>query len=138
MSKDVNVSKYGSALHRIAPRVVSAVFVALTLILGEAHAQGLGGLGQLLGGGSGGSRYQQRNSNSNQPSSAITVERNIAPYVGRFAGKQKASAYQGDLDANFACYPAHDAELPESRTFVCYTAEQQPRAPDEQQQHLPE
>ncbi|HEY2524657.1 MAG TPA: hypothetical protein VGI29_06335 [Candidatus Binataceae bacterium] len=138
MSTDINVSNRRRGLNRIAPRVIFAAFAVLTLFFSEAHAQGLGGLGQLLGGGSGGSRNQQRNSNSNQPSNAITVERNIAPYVGRFAGKQKASSYQGDLNANFACYPAHDAELPESRTFVCYTAEQQPRAPDEQQQHLPE
>ncbi len=138
MSKDIPVSNHRIELNRLVPRVVFAVFAALTLIFSEAHAQGLGSLGQLLGGGTGGSRYQQRNSNPNQPSNAITVERNIAPFVGRFAGKQKASSYQGDLNANFACYPAHDAELPESRTFVCYTAEQQPRAPDEQQQHLPE
>jgi len=138
MNKDINVSNHRSDLNRIAPRVVFVAFAVLTLIFSQAHAQGLGGLGQLFGGGGGGSRYQQRNSNSNQPSSAITVERNIAPFVGRFAGKQKASSYQGDLNANFACYPAHDAELPESRTFVCYTAEQQPRVPDGQQQHLPE
>lgn len=134
MSKDINASNHRSELKPIAPRVIFAAIAILTVIFGEAHAQGLGGLGQLLGGG--GSRYQQRN--PSQPSNAITVERNVAPFVGRFAGKQKASSYQGDLNANFACYPAHDAELPETRTFLCYTAEQQPRIPDEQQQHLPE
>jgi hypothetical protein len=84
----------------------------------------LGGLGQLLGGG-GGLRHQQQN--SGQPNNAVTVERDIAPFVGKFAGKQKGPSYDGDLNARFACYPAQDAGLPQSRTFVCYTGEEQPR-----------
>ncbi|MFZ1121817.1 MAG: hypothetical protein WB580_23200 [Candidatus Binataceae bacterium] len=101
--------------------------VFLVACLGQSFAQGLGGLGQLLGGG-GGSRHQQQN--SGQPNNAVTVERDVAPYVGKFAGKQKAPSYEGDLNARFACYPAHDAALPQTRTFVCYTAEEQPRVPE--------
>lgn len=61
---------------------------------------------------------------------AVTVERNVAPFVGKFAGKQKAPSYEGDLNAQFACYPAHDAALAQTTTFVCYTAEEQPRVPE--------
>jgi len=93
---------------------------------GQSAAQGLGALGQLLGGG--GSKRQQQN--SGQPNNAVTVERNVAPFVGKFAGKQKTPSYEGDLSAHFACYPASDAALPQTRTFVCYTAEEQPRVPE--------
>jgi hypothetical protein len=96
---------------------------------GQPLAQGfggLGGLGQLLGGG--GSMHRQQY--SGQSNNAVTVERNIAPFVGKFSGKQKAPNYEGDLNANFACYPALDSALPNSRTFVCYTAEEQPRVPE--------
>ena len=99
----------------------------LVACLGQSFAQGLGGLGQLLGGG-GGSRHQQQN--SGQTNNAVTVERDVAPFVGKFSGKQKAPSYEGDLNAQFACYPAHDAALPQTRTFVCYTAEEQPRVPE--------
>jgi len=97
----------------------------LVASFGQSAAQGLGALGQLLGGGS---KHQQQN--SGQPNNAVTVERNVAPFVGKFAGKQKAPSYEGDLNAHFACYPASDAALPQTRTFVCYTAEEQPRVPE--------
>jgi hypothetical protein len=102
------------------------VVVFLVAWFGQSFAQGLGGLGQLLGGG-GSSKRQQ---SSGQPNNAVTVERDVAPFVGKFSGKQKAPSYEGDLNARFACYPAHDAGLPQTRTFVCYTAEEQPRVPE--------
>src|SRR5215469_15519613 len=104
MSKGTELSGFGGELRRITNRAGFVAIVLLLAIFSEAHAQGLGGLGQLLGGG--GSRRQQNS--SGQSGSAVTVERNIAPFVGRFTGKQKARSYQGDLNANFACYPAHD------------------------------
>ena len=103
------------------------VVVFVVACFGQSSAQGLGGLAQLLGGG-GASGHQQQN--SGQPNNAVTVERNVAPFVGKFAGKQKAPSYEGDLNAQFACYPAHNAALAQTTTFVCYTAEEQPRVPE--------
>ena len=117
----------GSSLRKAGAVATIGVVAFLVACLGQSFAQGLGGLGQLLGGG-GGSRHQQQN--SGQPNNAVTVERDVAPYVGKFAGKQKAPSYEGDLNARFAYYPAHDAALPQTRTFVCYTAEEQPRVPE--------
>jgi hypothetical protein len=116
---------------------VLGVVLFILASFAQSGAQGLGGLEQLLGGGSlggGGSmhRGQNQGQNSRQPNNAVSVERNVAPFVGKFSGKQKASSYEGDLDANFACYPAVDAALPNDRTFVCYTGEEQGRAPEGQ------
>jgi hypothetical protein len=114
--------------------VVAAVGVGLFLAasLEQPLAQGLGGLGQLLGGGGStyGRQYSGQPNYSGPPKNAVTVERNIAPFIGKFSGKQKAPSYEGDLNANFACYPALDAALPNDRTFVCYTAEEQQRLPE--------
>jgi hypothetical protein len=92
----------------------------------QSRAQGLGGLEQLLGGGASVHRRQD----SGQPNNAVSVERNIAPFIGKFSGKQKAPSYEGDLNANFACYPALDAALPNDRTFVCYTADEHRHVPE--------
>jgi hypothetical protein len=96
----------------------------------QSLAQGLGGLEQFLGGSSGQRRQYSGHASTGQPNNAVTVERNTAPFVGKFSGKQKAPSYEGDLNANFACYPALDGALPNNRTFVCYTAEEQPRVPE--------
>jgi hypothetical protein len=116
-------------LKTLAAFIVIAVVVFLVASFGQSLAQGLGGLGQLgqlLGGsgngGGGASRHQEQNSD---PADVVSVERNVAPIVGKFAGKQKAPSYEGDLSARFACYPARDAAFPQTRTFVCYTAEEQ-------------
>jgi hypothetical protein len=95
-----------------------------------SFAQGLGGLEQLLGGGGSMHRRQNQGQNSQQPNNAVSVERNLAPFIGKFSGKQKASSYEGDLNASFACYPAVDPALPNERTFVCYTGEEQGRLPE--------
>jgi hypothetical protein len=112
---------------------IAAVGGALFLLANfeQSFGQGLGGLEQLLGsGGSGHRRQYSGQASTGQPNNAVTVERNIAPFIGKFAGKQKARSYEGDLNANFACYPALDAALPNDRTFVCYTAEEQRRVPE--------
>jgi hypothetical protein len=130
---------------RLKKTVIATLGVLLFLVasFGQPLAQGLGGLEQLLGGGGGGSGHRHQysgQSNTGQPNNAVTVERNIAPFIGKFSGKQKASSYEGDLNANFACYPAQDAALPNNRTFVCYTSEQPPRVPytSEEQPRVPE
>ena len=95
----------------------TAVFAALFLAWpGTSSAQGFSGLSQLLGGGSTHSR------NSSQSNGAVTVERNSAPYLGSFDGKQKKGS-GADLNTEFACYPAHDSALPNTNAFVCYTAQ---------------
>lgn len=109
----------------------AGVMVGLLACLGQSFAQGLGGLGQLLGGG-GGSRHHQQNSqpqNSPQTSTSVTVQRDVTPFVGKFTGKQKDPSSETDLNAEFACYPASDAALPKTKAFVCYTAEGQARMP---------
>ena len=128
-------SKKASAL------TAAGTMIFLVALSGQSFAQGFGGLGQLLGGGSnaqgssgngqgfgglsqllgGGSR---RSRNSNGASAGVTVQRSAAPYIGIFDGKQKHTP-GGNLSAQFACYPAHDSALPQSDTFVCYTAERQ-------------
>jgi hypothetical protein len=122
-------------LQKTGAVAVLGVVLFILASFAQSGAQGLGGLEQLLGGGSlggGGSMHREQNQgqNSRQPNNAVSVERNVAPFVGKFSGKQKASSYEGDLDANFACYPAVDAALPNDRTFVCYTGEEQGRAPE--------
>ena len=113
---------------------MAALAVALFLVSRSepSFAQGLGGLEQLLGGSGGGSMHRRQNQgqNSQQPNNAVSVERNLAPFIGKFSGKQKASSYEGDLNAHFACYPAVDPALPNDRTFVCYTGEEQRRLPE--------
>jgi hypothetical protein len=42
----------------------------------------------------------------------------------------KGAFLEGDLNANFACYPATDEAFPNNRRFVCYTSEEQPRVPE--------
>lgn len=106
--------------------VTAWTLVLLAASFSPALAQSLGGLGQLLGGGA--SRHQQQS--SGQSNSSVIVERDAAPFVGRFVGKQKAPSFESDLNAHFACYPAHDAALSETKTFVCYTTESQPRVPE--------
>ncbi|MBV8772381.1 MAG: hypothetical protein JO166_08650 [Deltaproteobacteria bacterium] len=119
---------------KIAAVAVLGVALFLGASFGQSLAQGFGGLEQFFGGGSsgllgsGGSAHRRQY--SGQPDNAVTVERNVAPFIGKFSGKQKASSYEGDLNANFACYPAVDAGLPNDRTFVCYTGEEQRRVPE--------
>lgn len=118
-------------LKRTGAVAALGVLVFLAASFRRSGAQGLGGLSQLLGGGGlGGGSSMHRRQDSGQPNNGVSVERNVAPFIGKFSGKQKAPSYEGDLNANFACYPALDAALPNDRTFVCYTAEEQRHVPE--------
>ena len=61
----------------------------------------------------------------------MTVKRDVTPFVGKFRGKQKEPSSETDLNAEFDCYPASDAALPQTKAFVCYTAEGQARMPEQ-------
>jgi len=100
-------------LGAVATAILAAFFIAWPR---TSSAQGFSGLSQLFGGGSMHSR------NSSKSNNAVTVERNSAPYVGSFDGKQKQGS-GADLNAEFACYPAHDSALPDTNAFVCYRAQ---------------
>jgi len=117
----------------------AAALVAVTALLlalsGQASAQGFdlgqllgggggnggggGGLSQLFGGSGGGGPKHQRSGQSD--SSGISVERSAPPLTGKFIGKQDSEGMQSTITAQFACYPAHDADIPQSNAFVCYT-----------------
>jgi len=98
-----------------AVTMVGTAFL-LMVLSGPSFAQNLGGLSQFLGGG------QKHSSSSSKSSNAVTVQRDATPYIGTFDGKQKEGGANLSLSAEFACYPAHDSALPQSNTFVCYTA----------------
>jgi len=75
-------------------------------------------LSQLLGGGLGDAR------NSNESSAPpVTVHRGAPPYSGTFTGRQSASSGTDNLRTEFACYPAHDPDFAQTKTFLCYAAE---------------
>jgi hypothetical protein len=82
---------------------------------------GGGGLSQLFGGGGGGG---QRHQASQSNGGGISVERSAPPLTGKFTGKQDSDGMQSTITAQFACYPAHDADIPQSNAFVCYTGNQ--------------
>jgi hypothetical protein len=100
---------------KLSVAIVAGLTVLLILLCTQSFAQGLGGLSQLLGGSS-------HSRGSSHSGSAVSVERNAAPYLGKFDGKQNEGSGTR-LNTEFACYPAHDAALPQSNTFVCYTPE---------------
>jgi hypothetical protein len=87
----------------------------LIVMCGRSFAQGLSSLSQIFSGGS------KQSQNSSQSNAAITVKRDVTPFVGVFDGNQNASSIT-HLNARFACYPAHDSALPRDNTFLCYTA----------------
>ena len=122
----------------LAITALTTFFVALS---GEAFAQGFdwsqllgggsggssgaasggsgGGLSQLFGGGGGGG---QRHQPPGQPGGGISVERSAAPFTGKFVGRQQDQGVENTMTAQFACYPASDSDISQSKTFVCYSA----------------
>jgi hypothetical protein len=98
----------------VAGAVIVVAFFASADVL---HAQGLGSLAQLLGGGS------QHSRSSSQSGSAVTVERNAAPYMGEFSGRVTTSSGAHSFNSRFACYPAQDPIFAQTETFVCYAAQ---------------
>jgi hypothetical protein len=88
---------------------------------GGGSSGGSGGgnpLSQLFGGGSGGGQQHQHQQGN---ASGISVDRSAPPYTGKFAGSQQDQGAETTLSAQFACYPASDADIPQARAFVCYT-----------------
>ena len=82
-----------------------------------------GGLSQLFGGGNGAGQGRAWNRSAPQSSpGAISVERSAPPFTGKFSGSQNDQGAQTTITAQFSCYPASDADIPQSRAFVCYTA----------------
>ena len=88
---------------------------------GGGYSSGGGGggpLSGLLGGVGGGRRHQNAQQND---ASGISVDRSAAPFTGKFSGKQDEQGAESTITAQFACYPASDADIPGARAFVCYT-----------------
>jgi hypothetical protein len=105
-------------LNRFAVAATAGLVICLLALSGLSSAQGFSGLSQLLSGGSGRAR------NSGQSSAtAVTVQRGVAPYTGTFTGKQTTSSGSDALSTHFACYPAHDPDFAQTKTFLCYAAQ---------------
>ena len=117
---------------------IAVLAVSLLAFSAQSSAQGLGNLSHLLGGGS------KHKKSSDQSNSGVTVQRNANPYVGQFVGKRIPKPNSGDnsqtgqssqsdqsskpkpptsLTAQFACYPAKDAAMPQTKAFMCYSVE---------------
>jgi hypothetical protein len=93
--------------------------IFLVTLSGDAFAQGFD-LGQLLGGGGGGGGGQRHQQQQGSQGSGVSVDRGAAPYTGKFSGKQDSEGMQSSITAEFACYPAHDSDIPQANAFVCY------------------
>ncbi len=106
-----------TGLKKVGVALAAGVIFFLIALLGRSTAQGFSGLSKLLGGGS------THTGNSSQSNAAVTLQRDAAPYEGNFNGKQNEGSKNDDLRAQFACYPAHDPALPQTKAFVCYSAE---------------
>jgi len=111
---------------RFVAAALAALMTFFVALSGQALAQGFN-LGQLLGsggvggagggggGGGGGSRHQSSDG------SGVSVERSTPPFTGKFIGKQEDQGAETTMTAQFACYPAHDVDIPQSNAFLCYT-----------------
>jgi hypothetical protein len=109
------ISRFGA----FAIAVLAAFIVTLS---GQAYAQGID-WSQLLGGGGGGAGGGQKHQHSGQSSgSGVTVDRGTPPYTGKFVGKKEDQGIENTMTAEFACFPAADTDIPQSKAFVCYTA----------------
>ncbi len=108
-------------------RVVAIAALAAFLVAfsGESFAQGLD-LSQLLGGGS---KHQRGNSGQSNAGAGVTVQRGAPPFKGKFVGTQEDQGAETTMTAELACFPASDPALPQTRTFVCYTATSNAKAP---------
>jgi hypothetical protein len=116
-------------LKKLSAVIMAGMGFLLIVLCGRSSAQSLSSLSQMFGGGS------KQSNNSSQSNAAITVKRNAAPFLGTFDGKQTASS-GSQLNARFACYPAHDSALPHENTFVCYTAEGSGGAPHSAEENI--
>lgn len=109
-------------MKKLSAATMVGIGFLLIVMCGRSLAQGFGGLSQIFGGG------PKQSQNSSQSNAAITVKRNVTPFVGMFDGKQNANSVT-PLKARFACYPAHDSALPQDNTFLCYTPKARSRKP---------
>ena len=94
----------------------AAAVAAVLLFFGSAgflHAQGFGGLTQLLG------RFPNSHSSA-QSDTAVKVQRGATPYMGEFIGTETTNSGPRSFRNRFACYPARDPALAQTETFVCY------------------
>src|SRR5215472_10609049 len=101
------------------PRRIAAILAAIFFFVPVEflHAQGLGGLSQLFGGGAGGFQHSP---SSDQSGTAVTVQRGAAPYTGEFTRKEATGSGFHSYNSRFTCYPAHDPIFAQTETFVCY------------------
>ena len=113
-----------SLTKRAGAVAIAALAAFLVAFSGESFAQGFD-LSQLLGGGS---KHQRGNSGQSSGGS-ITVQRGAPPFEGKFVGTQKDQGAETTITAEFACYPASDSALPQTRTFVCYSAGSKANSP---------
>jgi len=121
----------------------AALVVFLIALSGQSFGQGLSGLSNLFGGGS------KHKGNSGQSSTGVTAQREASPYLGQFVGKRTQKPRSGqnaqtgqysqtgenaqsgsqtppvitNLTAQFACYPAKDSALLQTKAFLCYSVE---------------
>jgi hypothetical protein len=103
---------------RFAVAIMAGLVVCLLALSGVSAAQDLSGLSQLLGGGLGHAR-----SPSESAATPVTVQRGAPPYTGTFTGRQATSSGTDNLRTEFACYPAHDPDFAQTKTFLCYAAQ---------------
>jgi len=129
-------------VRKLCAAAIAALVVFLIAPCGQSFGQGLSGLSNLLGGG------PKHKGSSGQSSPAVTVQRGASPYLGQFVGKRTQKSPSGqhaqtgqysqtgespptssqtppvtNLTAQFACYPARDSALPQTKAFLCYCVE---------------
>ena len=107
-----------SLIGRCSTAAIAALIAFLVALSGQAFAQGFD-WSQLLGGAGGGQRRQYSGQSGG---SGVSVDRGSPPYTGKFVGKKEDQGIENTMTAQFACFPASDADIPQSKAFVCYTA----------------
>jgi hypothetical protein len=71
------------------------------------------------------------NSGESNGGAGVSVQRNASPFKGKFVGEQKEQDAETTITAEFACYPASDSALPQTKAFVCYMAASKTNNPSE-------
>ncbi|HXN85157.1 MAG TPA: hypothetical protein VN867_03755 [Candidatus Binataceae bacterium] len=109
---------------RFGALVIAALAAFFVTLSGQALAQGFD-WSQLLGGGgaggAGGGGGQKRQHSGQSNGSGVSVERSAPPFTGKFVGKQEDQGIENTMTAQFACFPANDADIPQTKAFVCYS-----------------
>jgi hypothetical protein len=118
-TKDTTLRRNHASIGRAAIIAIAALAVFIMTLSGNAFAQGFD-LGQLLGGGGGGGGGQRHQQQGSGQGGGVSVDRGSPPYTGKFSGKQDSQGIQSSITAQFACYPAHDSDIPQANAFLCY------------------